>query len=368
MSDEQLQNTGELAESHSGAPAADAAGTEATPTPAPFPVNGEGEPEATDTGTTQSGTFALCRVTPELAAVVGDKPLTRMKITQKLWEYIKLHSLQDPDNRRNINADEQLRAVFGKDVVSMFEIPKLLNRHIEETQQKVKVPRQAKKPKSGAPAAGAAGKKKHKNKVGAPAAGADGTKKPKSGAPAAVAAGKPVKQASLINATQSELLKKRMEQVKQKQLDKCDPDERPNRTDDSSTPEDEFIIEAVRSGRLVLKSGDALRAAVMDLFAEGEAEFNDNFRTKSVQISISYPWRFDFALLFENPQEVRVLEQEFEKADDERKAVADGLKKAVRRVVERIQRAIASGTNTGAEVTAMIDEFEQMEFGEASRG
>ena len=66
-----------------------------------------------------------------LAKIVGNEPLPRTEITKKLWEYIKKHNLQDAKNKRNINADENLRAVFdGKDQVSMFEMTKLVNKHL----------------------------------------------------------------------------------------------------------------------------------------------------------------------------------------------------------------------------------------------
>lgn len=66
-----------------------------------------------------------------LAAVVGAKPLPRTEVTKKLWEYIKKNNLQDPANRRNINADEKLRPIFGKDQVSMFEMTKLVSTHLK---------------------------------------------------------------------------------------------------------------------------------------------------------------------------------------------------------------------------------------------
>lgn len=66
-----------------------------------------------------------------LAKIVGNEPLPRTEITKKLWEYIKKHNLQDAQNKRNINADENLLAVFdGKNQVSMFEMTKLVNKHL----------------------------------------------------------------------------------------------------------------------------------------------------------------------------------------------------------------------------------------------
>lgn len=66
-----------------------------------------------------------------LAAVVGSKPLPRTEVTKKVWEYIKKNKLQDAKNKRNINADATLSAVFGgKKQVSMFEMTKLVNKHL----------------------------------------------------------------------------------------------------------------------------------------------------------------------------------------------------------------------------------------------
>jgi upstream activation factor subunit UAF30 len=66
-----------------------------------------------------------------LAAIVGDKPIPRTEITKKLWAYIKKNKLQDAKNRRMINADDKLKLVFGgKKQVSMFEMTKLVQKHI----------------------------------------------------------------------------------------------------------------------------------------------------------------------------------------------------------------------------------------------
>ncbi len=67
----------------------------------------------------------------DLAAVVGDKPLPRTEVVKKLWAYIKKHGLQDTKNKRNINADDKLKAVFGgKKTVSMFEMTSLVSKHL----------------------------------------------------------------------------------------------------------------------------------------------------------------------------------------------------------------------------------------------
>src|SRR6267378_4220810 len=65
---------------------------------------------------------------PALAKIVGERPLPRTEVVKKLWAYVKRNNLQDKKERRNINADDQLREVFGgKKTVSMFEMTKLVN-------------------------------------------------------------------------------------------------------------------------------------------------------------------------------------------------------------------------------------------------
>ena len=66
-----------------------------------------------------------------LAAVVGDKPLPRTEVVKKLWAYIKKNNLQDAKNKRNINADGKLKPVFGKAQVSMFEMTKIVSKHLK---------------------------------------------------------------------------------------------------------------------------------------------------------------------------------------------------------------------------------------------
>lgn len=68
---------------------------------------------------------------PALAAVVGKDPLPRTEIVSKLWAYIKANNLQDPANKRNINADAKLKEVFGKPQVSMFEMTGLIGKHVK---------------------------------------------------------------------------------------------------------------------------------------------------------------------------------------------------------------------------------------------
>lgn len=67
----------------------------------------------------------------ELEAVVGKGPMPRGQVVKHLWEYIKKHNLQNPQNKRNIRADDKLRPLFGgKDEVNMFEMTKLVSKHM----------------------------------------------------------------------------------------------------------------------------------------------------------------------------------------------------------------------------------------------
>jgi chromatin remodeling complex protein RSC6 len=73
-------------------------------------------------------------VTPDaaLSEVVGSKPLPRTELTKKLWAYIKKHGLQDKKNKRMIHADDALKPVFGgKAQVNMFEMTKLVSKHVK---------------------------------------------------------------------------------------------------------------------------------------------------------------------------------------------------------------------------------------------
>ena len=66
-----------------------------------------------------------------LSAVVGATPIPRTEVVKKLWAYIKKNGLQDSKNRRNINADDKLKPIFGKNTVSMFEMTKLVSKHLK---------------------------------------------------------------------------------------------------------------------------------------------------------------------------------------------------------------------------------------------
>ena len=67
---------------------------------------------------------------PELAAIVGDKPLPRTEVTKKVWEYIKAANLQDAKDKRLINADDKLKKVFGTEQVHMMKMSGLISKHL----------------------------------------------------------------------------------------------------------------------------------------------------------------------------------------------------------------------------------------------
>src|SRR6476660_8780803 len=70
-------------------------------------------------------------ISPAMSEVVGNKPLPRTQVIKKIWDYIKKNDLQDKKNRRMINADAKLKTVFGgKGQVSMFELAKIVNKHV----------------------------------------------------------------------------------------------------------------------------------------------------------------------------------------------------------------------------------------------
>ena len=71
------------------------------------------------------------RPSEHLAKIVGSEPLPRSEVTKKIWAHIKKHNLQNPENRREIMADDKLRPLFGKAKISMFEVGKILNSQLE---------------------------------------------------------------------------------------------------------------------------------------------------------------------------------------------------------------------------------------------
>lgn len=70
------------------------------------------------------------RPSAELSEIVGTEPLPRTEITKRIWDYIKKHNLQNPANKREILADEKLERVFGVKSVNMFEMTKIINKHL----------------------------------------------------------------------------------------------------------------------------------------------------------------------------------------------------------------------------------------------
>ena len=86
------------------------------------------------TGRTPNAAFMKAmQPSAELSAVVGNKPMPRTEVTKKLWAYIKKNDLQDPKERRMINADDALKPIFGgKKQVSMFDMTKLVNKHLKD--------------------------------------------------------------------------------------------------------------------------------------------------------------------------------------------------------------------------------------------
>ncbi|HUR11109.1 MAG TPA: SWIB/MDM2 domain-containing protein [Flavitalea sp.] len=77
-----------------------------------------------------AGFMAPLTPSDKLAEVIGTKPIPRTEIIKKIWDYIKKNNLQDKKNRRMINADSKLKPVFGKDQISMFELAKVLTKHV----------------------------------------------------------------------------------------------------------------------------------------------------------------------------------------------------------------------------------------------
>ena len=76
------------------------------------------------------GAHKTVQPSPELGAVIGDDPLKRTEVVSKVWDYIKKNDLQNPENRREILADDKLEPVFGKKKVTMFEMNKHLAQHL----------------------------------------------------------------------------------------------------------------------------------------------------------------------------------------------------------------------------------------------
>ncbi|KQN26545.1 hypothetical protein ASE86_10645 [Sphingomonas sp. Leaf33] len=87
--------------------------------------------EAKKPGAARGGISKPVTPSEELAAVVGKGPLPRSEIVSKMWEHIKKNNLQNPENKREILADDKLKKVFGKDKVTMFEMNKHISGHVK---------------------------------------------------------------------------------------------------------------------------------------------------------------------------------------------------------------------------------------------
>ena len=87
----------------------------------------------TTTTTKTTAFMKALKPSTALAVVVGSEPLPRTEATKRLWDYIKSHNLQNPANKRNILCDGPLRAVMGKDEVTMFEMTGLVSKHLAPT-------------------------------------------------------------------------------------------------------------------------------------------------------------------------------------------------------------------------------------------
>jgi chromatin remodeling complex protein RSC6 len=84
-----------------------------------------------DMAKANSAFMKAMKLSADLEAVTGKGPMARSEVVKKLWAYIKKHGLQDAKNKRNINADDKLKKVFGgKGTVSMFEMTKLVSKHL----------------------------------------------------------------------------------------------------------------------------------------------------------------------------------------------------------------------------------------------
>ncbi len=81
-------------------------------------------------GKANSAFMKPLKLSADLEAVVGKGPMPRSEVVKKLWAYIKKNGLQNPKNKRNIFADDKLKPVFGKTEVNMFEMTKLVSKHL----------------------------------------------------------------------------------------------------------------------------------------------------------------------------------------------------------------------------------------------
>lgn len=97
------------------------------------PEAGKAAPKATkaEGGTKPNALQQPLKPSAELGAIVGTDPLPRGEVVSKVWDYIKKHNLQNPENKREIVADDKLKKVFGKEKCTMFEMNKHLAAHLK---------------------------------------------------------------------------------------------------------------------------------------------------------------------------------------------------------------------------------------------
>lgn len=95
------------------------------------PQKGEAAAADKPAGKTPSAFAKPMTPSKELAEIVGTQPLARTEVVSKVWEYIKKHNLQNPQNKREILADAKLAAVFGQPKATMFEMNKFLAKHLK---------------------------------------------------------------------------------------------------------------------------------------------------------------------------------------------------------------------------------------------
>ena len=88
-------------------------------------------PKAKTPSRTNSEFMKPMRPSEQLAKIVGAQPLPRTEVTKKIWAYIKKHKLQNPQNKREILADEKLQPIFGAKKLNMFQMTKAVNKHLK---------------------------------------------------------------------------------------------------------------------------------------------------------------------------------------------------------------------------------------------
>ena len=87
-------------------------------------------PKAAGAKAANSAFMKPMQPSPELAKVVGSDPLPRSEVTKKVWDHIKKNNLQNPENKREIIADDKLEPVFGSKRLNMFQMTKAINKHL----------------------------------------------------------------------------------------------------------------------------------------------------------------------------------------------------------------------------------------------